>query len=248
MNLFVISDLHISNDHDPNYFALLSLMKNRINKEDIFVLAGDIFDLLIGNKSLFTQRYSRFIQLIQEMTLKGIEIHYIEGNHDFYLKQLFRNVNGITIHPHHVTLKLGDLQFYIAHGDTVDRSNVPYLILRVILRNMLVKHFIHWIPNQWIDQIGKWSSQASRSRRLKKSAHSSVVKLEWTRKVYRKFALEKFKKGYDFVILGHSHDLDEMPVLIHHRSCHYLNMGYPKIQKTLIRWSSSQKKISREDL
>ena len=57
MKLIVVSDLHIQNADEPIYLSLLKLLKEAVKPGDIFVFAGDVFDLFVGNKSYFKKNF-----------------------------------------------------------------------------------------------------------------------------------------------------------------------------------------------
>src|SRR5690242_14977039 len=102
MSLFAVSDLHITGPDDPLYFSLLTLLRERAKAGDVVVLAGDLFDIFLGNKAIYTQRYSDFLKAVSSAGERGVEIHYIEGNHDFQMQGVFRGIQGITLHSKEV--------------------------------------------------------------------------------------------------------------------------------------------------
>src|SRR4051812_24373663 len=98
MNLFAVSDLHISGPDDPLYSSLMSLLLDRASAGDVVVLAGDLFDLFVGNKEIFVERYASFLHALARAGKRGVEIHYIEGNHDFLMQGIFKNIGGVHLH------------------------------------------------------------------------------------------------------------------------------------------------------
>src|SRR5687768_5859798 len=98
MSLYVVSDLHIWGPDDPLYQSLLALIRDRAVSGDTVVLAGDLFDLFVGNKSIFKERYSEFIQLLILAGKRGVKLHYIEGNHDFLIRRTFRGIPQLAVH------------------------------------------------------------------------------------------------------------------------------------------------------
>src|SRR4051812_11842373 len=98
MRVLVVSDLHISGPEDPLYASLLSLLKDKAQRGDTLVLAGDIFDLFIGAKPIFISRYWEFLQELTSAGRRGVELHYIEGNHDFLIRRAFSKIPGMKIH------------------------------------------------------------------------------------------------------------------------------------------------------
>lgn len=243
MSLYILSDLHIEGPSDDVYRRLLLIIENLKGGADIFVLAGDVFDLFVGNREPFTSRYSEFIKRVKEAARKGVSIHYIEGNHDFFIRKVFSGTDNINIHSHDVSLNMDGKRFFLAHGDTVDRRNYGYRALRGFLRSPLMKLFVILAHGSLIDAIGKKSSARSRRKRV-----SRRLDFEKQRMIFRSFAAEKIKEGYDFVVMGHSHDLDEMTFKVNDRLGQYINTGFPPAHGSFLVWNSGDEKISRQSL
>jgi UDP-2,3-diacylglucosamine hydrolase len=248
MNLFILSDLHIWGSEDPLYTSLISVVRNRTGAGDILVLAGDVFDLFVGNKPIFVRRYSELFQALDEAGGRGVEIHYIEGNHDFLIHRAFQSVRGIQIHERDVSLQIQDRKFYFAHGDLADRKDYSYRILRAFLRSWLMKVFVHLAPGSLIDKIGRTSSQKSRNKKPAIARELSMSRIEIMRNIYRSYAAEHLAQGNDYVVMGHCHDLDEMCFNIGGRPGQYVNVGYPRMHGSFLSWSPGDQKIQREKL
>ena len=248
MNLFFISDLHITDSEDPLYHSLLVLIRQKAQKGDVLVFAGDLFDLFVGNKSIFTRRYHEFLASLKDAGSRGVVMHYIEGNHDFLIQKTFSLIPGMTVHPHDVDIEVSGKRFFVAHGDTVDRSDIPYIVSRLFFRSFVMKLLIFLIPGRWLDQIGQLSSQQSRKLKPILPTRLPAARMKYLRTIYRNYAAERLTEGYDYVVLGHCHDLDEMCFSVGGRSGQYVNIGFPRIHGSLLTWSPGDKKIQRERL
>ena len=248
MSLYVLSDLHIRGAEDRLYQSLLSVLQDYAKPQDVVVLAGDLFDIFVGNKPVFLERYSGFIRAVADAGARGVKIHYIEGNHDFLIKRAFLGIRGFVIHPHDVSLEIQGKKFFFAHGDTVDRGDYSYRILRSFFRSPVMKTLVAVTPGKWLERIGKASSEQSRRARARFSAELPIERMERLRLVYRNYAAERLAQGYDFVVMGHCHDLDEMSFLIEGRSGQYVNVGYPPIHGSYLLWTPGDEKFSRQPL
>ncbi len=246
MNLFVLSDLHIWGPDDPFYLSLLSLLRSRAQPGDQVILAGDIFDLFVGNKKLYRKRYERFFQEAQAAEMRGVGVQYIEGNHDFLFPSKPRTDFKMKVHAAEIQLEFQGKKFFVAHGDLVDRTDYGYRILRFFFRSPLMKALVWICPEIWLDWIGTRWSQRSRKSRPAVVAELSLNKMEKLRRIYRSYAAEKLAQGFDFVILGHCHDLDEMFFNIGGRQGQYINMGYPRMHGSFLSWTSGEEKVHRE--
>ncbi len=239
MNLFVVSDLHIDRSTDPLLSGLIAFLTERVKPGDCVVFAGDVFDVFIGNKKIFRDRYRGFIELVVSLADRGADVHYIEGNHDFQLKKLFGRLKGVTHHASEVEIQCGQKRVYIAHGDLVNSKDYGYRILRGVLRSVPLRAMIRQAPGKIVDGIGQWMSGQSKAshRQPQGLPRLSEGHLEQLRKCYRSFAALKINQGFDFVILGHCHDRDEMKFKVGDRLGHYMNVGYPRVHQSLVFWT-----------
>ncbi len=228
MKIVTISDIHIQGSDDPLYQALLSLMRTELISGDRFVLAGDIFDFLVGDQSTLNRRYTEFFNLIRELGRRGVHSTYIEGNHDFHLRGIFRDFSNVNVVPAEIEIKTRDHRIYIAHGDLVDRADRGYLALRALFRSPITKFAAFALPARAVEWIGNTFSASSRERNPRLPEDRGEQRLAELRKVYRGFARDKFEEGYRAIILGHCHDLDGAEFTAEGRTGQYLNVGFPR--------------------
>lgn len=248
MRLYIVSDLHIAGAEDPLYASLLKLVRSRAQAGDTVVLAGDVFDLFVGNKEIFVERYRDFLAALREAGSRGVRIHYIEGNHDFLIRKAFDGIEGLTLHSDQFSLETGGKRFFFAHGDKVDRKDYGYRALRAFFRSPVMRAFVAAAPGRWIEEIGTRSSRGSRGRKPVLAGELPLERRERLRRIYRSFAAERMAQGFDFVVLGHCHDLDEMKFQIGARTGQYMNVGYPRVHRSLLSWAEGDTEIQREAL
>lgn len=245
MALYIVSDLHIQGPGDLLYQELLKMLRERLMPGDTLVLAGDVFDLFVGCKSIFIQRYHEFFHALRELSQKSAQMHYIEGNHDFLIRDAFAGITGLQVHSKELDLELGEKRFLVIHGDTVDRKDYGYRFLRSFFRSPLMKAFVWMAPGTWLDRIGNYSSEYSRAKKPRVPHELSLERRERLRKIYRSFAAERLSEGFDYVAMGHCHDLDEMTFQIGHRKGQYINVGYPPVHGSVLTWAPGDEFVHR---
>lgn len=248
MRLLVVSDLHIHSDQDPIYVGLIRLINEQCRPGDVLVLGGDVFDLFVGNKPVFMRRYQRFFDSLKQAGSRGVAIHYIEGNHDFQIRGAFREIPGFALHSRDLALELEGKRFFIAHGDLVDRGDYGYLALRAFFRSPPMKAVVFLAPGFVVEKIGSRMSRYSRCAKPVLPTDLPIERAAHLRKVYRSFAAEKLQSGFDFVVLGHSHDLDQMRFQVAGRSGQYINVGFPRIHQSFLIWERGESEIQRQAL
>ncbi len=130
----------------------------------------------------------------------------------------------------------------------MDRKDYGYRVLRFFLRSWMIRLFVSLAPGILIDRIGKMSSYQSKKRKRMVSSDMPLLRMEYLRKIFRSYAAEKLALGFDFVVMGHCHDLDEMFFMIDGRKAQYVNIGFPRLHGSFLSWSLGDEKIHREKL
>lgn len=240
MKIFMLSDLHLRDPQQPFYQSVLKMLSFTPQPQDVLVLAGDIFDLFVGKNTFFQTQHADFLKLITELIQKKIQVYYIEGNHDFHMGEVL-SPRGVTVCKDEVVLKVPEQKhtLYIAHGDLVDQEDHHYLKLRAIYRSKGMKWVSGVLPASLILKI------AERHRRNEKDQYHDLPEL-WSeekrnglRKKFREFAEHKKRQGYDFILLGHCHDLDELESF-------YFNSGFPPKHRQYLVYDSESGLVERQ--
>src|SRR5690606_5357910 len=121
MIIYCVSDVHIKKERDPACLLFWRFL-DQCEHAEVVVLLGDIFDLLVGGqedwKIYFPETFSRLEQLARKKP-----VYYLEGNHDFHLKNLFTSVRHLN---EDLVLKEDQLSMRFSHGDDVEIDNEAY--------------------------------------------------------------------------------------------------------------------------
>ena len=131
-----IADSHENENRENFWYFLCALKSGEIKTPQLFLM-GDMFDFLAGECEFFVKFYERYIHTIDELG-EEMEIYYFEGNHDFNLARLFKNVKAYPIgaQPVKFASECGQ-SVLIAHGDIF----LPF-VAKYALRFLRVKWFL----------------------------------------------------------------------------------------------------------
>jgi len=250
MKLRIYSDLHITDEKDELYEPFLESMRSFGRSGNHIVLAGDIFDMLWGDKpEFYYSRFQRFFECLSLLAAKAVKIDYIEGNHDFLLKKTLPPHPNIHHSESEVILSLSGKRFFIAHGDLIDQSDIGYLLLRRFWRCAPMRLLGTVVPGKFIQWVGETSSSLSQARKKSYgqdlSGRVAPEKLVTVRQIFHDYAQKRFQDGFDFVVMGHCHDLDGWNTVFNDRPCQYINMGYPRVHGQILEWSANNPIIKR---
>ena len=164
---------------------------------DNLFIAGDFFDFWFCRDRRVYPEFLRIIEKLVNLRDHGVHIVFCEGNHDFYLGSYFSEGLGMTVFTEWASTDLDGQKIYISHGDTVDESDRRYLLLRKILRSELFYRIQRNVPLVLLWKIARLSSIISKEL--------SSESQNWLATKMEIFSQEKFKEGYDAVIMGHCH-------------------------------------------
>ena len=156
------SAIFIADAHYPHYgdlflIILESLNSGKINTPQLFLM-GDIFDLLFGHSKYIKTFSNQAITLLQQLS-KEIDIYYMEGNHDFCLKEIFPYIKIYSRKQQPIEFKLNGRDVYLSHGDLY-QTTVLYNIYSRLLRSRFTLTILLPFEKQIIDyQIRKLKSK-----------------------------------------------------------------------------------------
>lgn len=161
-------------------------------------LNGDLFHYLIAHPKFFTTSVQKVMTKFRELVDRGIAIHYVEGNRDFFLKGSFVEdaVSDIALE---YDVPAGRNRYLIVHGDMINDRDWPYRFWRKASKNAMTRLGLELIPRKiarrFVDSV---ESRLARSN----FKHKSRLPIELMEAYSRKRAGE----GYTHVVFGHFHE------------------------------------------
>jgi UDP-2,3-diacylglucosamine hydrolase len=176
-------------------------------------VVGDLFDFWFEYRQVIPSGHGRILHELARLVRHGTRVVYLAGNHDFWLGDFFPREIGAEISREPLSIKHQGLSLYVAHGDGLAQRDRGYRLLKRILRNPLniwLYRLIH--PDVGLP-LAKLVSASSR-------AYTDQKALELVSE-YERAAREILSRGFDAVILGHSH----YPSLRSFGRKIYLNIG-----------------------
>lgn len=218
MAIYFISDAHLGSD-DPateeaklgKLFRFLEMVRS--DGRTLYIL-GDLFDFWFEYENAIPKQHLRVVFKLARLIEKGIAIHYVTGNHDFWLGDFLSREVGLTVHRDNLSITEDGLRIFLIHGDGLSPGDWKYrAFVRFPLRNKLAIFLYRLLPVDWSIPIAKAVSSRSRS-------HTSGRETKFL-KDYEEYARTKLDEGYDAVMIGHTHE----PVFHEFDNGIYINTG-----------------------
>ncbi|MEE9190670.1 MAG: UDP-2,3-diacylglucosamine diphosphatase, partial [Candidatus Neomarinimicrobiota bacterium] len=147
--VYFISDIHLmlkNTERENEKLARISSFFKHIQKTGgTLFIVGDLFDFYFEYPHVIPKVYFIFYSEVFALKQKGIEIHYILGNHDYWVSDFIQDTITNKTYFDDVQFELGGKKFYVTHGDGLLSRDKGYRIVKVILRNRFFIWCFRWL-------------------------------------------------------------------------------------------------------
>ena len=218
--IYFASDFHLGS---PNQKESLIREKkicawlNQISKDakEIYLL-GDLFDFWFEYNKVIPKGFERLKGKLAEISDKGVQIHFFQGNHDLWTFGYFEKELGFKVYKQPQVFEINKKKFYIAHGDGLGKGNITYKIIKHIYLNKICQFLFAITPSSIGIPLAKFLSNRSRKKNIKhpkKNGHNTLI--EHSKKILK-------KNKIDYFIYGHIHEPKNIELDGHSK---YINLG-----------------------
>ena len=201
--VFVIGDSHIGLAEGSEEKVVAWLDRLEPLRPKALYLNGDLFHYLIAHPKFFTPAVGKVFDRFRRLRDRGVAIHYVEGNRDFFLKGSFVE-DSVTDVAHEYAIAAGSRKYLIVHGDMINDRDWKYRFWRRVSKNPVSKFGINLIPSRvaqnFVENVEK---------RLSKSnfKHKSRLPVE----LMKEYAQRRATRGFTDVVFGHFHEKTTIP-------------------------------------
>ncbi len=225
---FVISDAHYSSLR-PKLLDFFKDIQSKKLQATQLILMGDIFDALFGEIKKTSQKNQKLISLINKLS-QNIEVIYLEGNHDFNLKEVFPNAKVFSIYQQPIVCTYNDKKVLLAHGDY--DGSFGYKLYTYFIRNKFILKFLNLFDTYILDKLEKYLNKKD-----------DCKELSW----FESFINTRFSSNYecDYFLEGHYHQNKKITL----DNFEYINLGaFACNQRYFIVKSVKDKEFLRENI
>ena len=166
---YFISDLHLgaayianAREHEARVIRFLDSIK--VDAASLYLL-GDILDYWFEYRNVVPQGHVRFFGKLAELADAGVQIFWMTGNHDVWLRNYLKREIGLTVYYGHTTISLNGQELFISHGDDVGKRSMVYRITRALFYNRFCQILYAAIHPRWATQVATGISTKNRTSR-----------------------------------------------------------------------------------
>ena len=217
--IYFASDFHLGS---PNYEEILKREKkiiswlNEIEKDakKIYLL-GDIFDFWFEYEKVVPKGFVRMLAKLADFVDKGIEIHFLVGNHDMWMRDYLEKEIGLKVHFKEFIIEEDNQLIFIGHGDGLGRGDYKYKILKSLFTSNICKWLFSRLHPNFGLALGQAWSNKSRKKQESPASEEKEILVEYCKE-------QQKNNPVDYYVFGHRHV--PMEVKIDERA-NYVNLG-----------------------
>ena len=196
-SILLLGDAHLR-DQDPEVEVFVDFLRHLPAGAGALYLLGDLFDLWIGSQAFISASHRKIVDAIVSLRAAGTKVFYVEGNRDYHLKSLYGASVFQEIAGESLDLVFGNRRIHLAHGDLVNREDLPYRRWRRLAKGPLLLGILKGLPAGLARAVaGQLERRIARTNRQHR--------IRFPEEQCRRFAVEQLDKGADTLVLGHFH-------------------------------------------
>ncbi|MCL1942666.1 MAG: UDP-2,3-diacylglucosamine diphosphatase [Candidatus Azobacteroides sp.] len=205
--IYFASDAHLGarsiqnpKEHEKKLVRWLDFIKH--DAAAVYFM-GDMLDFWFEYKKTVPRGFVRFFGKLAELTDSGIEIHWFTGNHDIWIFDYIPKELGVIVHKKPEEIRLGEKNFFLAHGDGLADKSKSFKIVRSLFHNRFCQRLFSCIHPRWaIGMAHAWSNHSRENG-------ENIPYLGENNEFLVLFSKEYLKTHPDihFFIFGHRHIL-----------------------------------------
>ncbi len=218
LDVVVLSDIHLGTFGSRAQEVVKYL---RSVEMKVLVLNGDIIDGWQFKKKYWPASHTKVIKEILNLAAKGVQVHYLPGNHDECFRRFIDYEMGNLKVDNKLILELDGKTAWFFHGDVFDVTMQHSKWLTRLGSSSY--DFLIWLNyqvNKLQTLLGK--EKKSFSKTIKNSVKSAVKFINRFEEICADIAIHK---GYDYVVCGHIHQPEIRQISNENGTVTYLNSG-----------------------
>jgi UDP-2,3-diacylglucosamine hydrolase len=201
--VYFISDIHLKLNLDKKEEErrkkLFRLLDHIIDSGGTCFFVGDLFDFYFEYPDLIPKAFDDFYQKALYMKSKNIDLHFLAGNHDYWIGDFIRDKIMDKTYLNDVEIKINNKRIFITHGDGLLSWDHGYRLLKTVIRSSLFIKTFRWLHPTIAFKIAKFISRSG-----KHNTHNDEFNKD-VRRELKNSAEKHFEEGFDYMITGHYH-------------------------------------------
>jgi UDP-2,3-diacylglucosamine hydrolase len=201
--IFVIGDSHIGLGDSSDAPILAWLERLAALQPRALYLNGDLFHYFIADEKFTTASVERVFAGLRQLRESGTEVHYVEGNRDFFLRGSFAEKAVSDVGVEYI-VRAGDRKYLIVHGDMINDRDLPYRFWRFASKNRLSKLALRFVPKRGARNFVDYVEKRLAGGNFKHKLQLPIGRME-------AYGRRRGGEGFTDIVFGHFHQKLVLP-------------------------------------
>lgn len=195
-------------------------------------ILGDLFDYWFEYRTVIPAGFSDLLSLLKELSLRGWNVAFLPGNHDWWCGDQLAAETGMQIifKSTHCAV-INGRRTIMAHGDGLGTGDRGYRIMKPVIRSSPARFLFSMMHPTVATFLANLFSHTSR-RILGKQ-------VDCIPEFITRWVLDQAHEGTELVITGHTH----CPSVVNHENLIHVSLGDWISHFTYLRVSGSEVKL-----
>lgn len=201
--IYFASDFHLGSpnleeSHKRERLIISWLNTIQEDAKSIYLL-GDIFDFWFEYKEVVPKGFVRVLGKLSQLTDNKINIYFIPGNHDMWIKDYLSKEIGLKIIDNNTIIEEQNIKLFISHGDGLENGDFSYKILKMVFKSKVCRwgfSLLH--PNIGIKIAHLWSKKSRQKNKNNNYIKDHNLLIEYCQK-------QQKLNPVDYYVVGHKH-------------------------------------------
>ncbi|NIA13398.1 MAG: hypothetical protein GWP08_04900 [Nitrospiraceae bacterium] len=239
MKTIVLSDVHLQpTEEGQDRQAAFGTFLHKLADDgaERLIILGDLFDFWFEYKHVIFSEYFDVLRAFAELRDRGVEIHLVCGNHDFWAGRFLERQLGFHIYPDQAIMEFDGKRALLIHGDGLNPADRGYRIYKRLARARLVIWLFGLLHPDWAmgiaQRVSRTSRRMTRAADMSKGAEATAL---------RAFAERTLAAGEaDVIMCGHAHAATREEFPTPNGTGLYINTGEWMIRRSYVEWDGSE--------
>lgn len=203
--VYFLSDAHLGAEPKVREAArqkrLHTFLESLEGKASTVYIVGDLFDFWFEYRTAIPRALFETLASLRRLRESGVELVYLNGNHDFWLGPFLSEEIGARTHHGALAVEHQGRRVWMHHGDGLVGGDLGYRLLRRVIRHPASIALYRWLHPDLGIPLAHRVSHLSRDAKGEKPLEPQ--------RLWNEIALPRFAEGFDAVVVGHFHHVYE---------------------------------------
>ena len=217
--IYFASDFHLGSPNSEESLKREKKIISWLNEIEIdakkIYLLGDIFDFWFEYEKVVPKGFVRLLAKLADLVDKGIQINFLVGNHDMWMRDYLEKEIGLKVHFKEFIFEENNQLIFIGHGDGLGKGDYKYKILKSLFTSNICRWFFSRLDPNFGLRLGQAWSNKSRKKQENTTSEEKEILVEYCKE-------QQKNNPVDYYVFGHRHI--PMEVKIDERA-NYVNLG-----------------------